>query len=143
MVCPEPPAWSHLVNLHKPGRPIKVALPCVGIDGCTRALQLLGVEFKAVNVYDVEARYRNLLQQHFAEACPAEACPTLHLGRKAGDVLQLDLGDLEAADGLVAGPPCPPWAGTGKRGGQADPRALVFEKVLDMMLSRWSGSPSR
>ena len=34
-------------------------------------------------------------------------------------------------DLLIAGPPCPPWAGNGTKSGQKDDRARVFERVLE------------
>ena len=66
---PEGTAWrKKLPDIPKLGRPLKVALPCVGIDGCTHALHIMETDFQPTNIYDVESGYDALLQQHYAEA---------------------------------------------------------------------------
>ncbi len=47
----------------------------------------------------------------------------VHVGKRAGDVLQLRLEDLPLATGLIAGPPCPPWSSIGKK-------VVVFTKAM-------------
>ena len=60
----------------------------------------------------------------------------LNLGKKAGDILNVPLEALEKPiDFLVSGPPCPPWAGQGKRQGCKDPRSHVFMTVGVIILS--------
>lgn len=110
-------------------RPLRVAMPCVGIDGAGAALGHLGVKWVPNNVYDLEGRYRDHL------SCLMIGCP-LHLGPTDGDVCRVDLKSLERpVDMLVSGPPCPPWAGNGCRGGQSDVRAMVFVAVLRIVIA--------
>ena len=55
----------------------------------------------------------------------------LHLGKVAGDITRIPLAQLQRpVDFLVAGPPCPPWAGQGVRRGYRDPKAKAFMAVL-------------
>ena len=79
---PEPNAWSELVPQVRLHRPLKVSMPCVGIDGCGYALDAIGPEYQAVNVYDLEARYEQHLRSHLGPNC------VLHLGSEAGDLTQ-------------------------------------------------------
>ena len=52
---------------------------------------------------------------------------TVHLGSRRGDVTSIPLRELDrSCDGLVSGPPCPPFSTIGKRLLQADARAHVF-----------------
>ena len=55
-----PPEWARRFMLGglQLKRPLRIALPCVGIDGCTHALSLLKVPFEAVNVFDEEEGVR-------------------------------------------------------------------------------------
>ena len=124
------PSWRDYVqDLPKLRRPLRVVLPCVGIDGCTHALQEMGIDVEATNVYDLIDGYDELLRHHY-EAC-SKVVPQLHLGPELGDITKVALTDLIVpADGICAGPPCPPWAGNGLRGSDEDPRARVFETVL-------------
>ena len=133
MVVPDPNDWSALFQ--KPPslqRPLRVALPCCGIDGCGAALRALGVDFHACNVFDIEERYVDFLKSHFDP--PADG---FHVGAD-GDLTAFSAEDLRVhgpVDLLISGPPCPPWASCGKRGGTDDTRAMVFGTVLRWMVS--------
>ena len=60
---------------------------------------------------------------------------TLHLGKKLGNILRVPLEKSQLQiDLLVAGPPCPPWAGQGNKMSTADPRAKVFMKVVEWII---------
>ncbi|CAK9020521.1 unnamed protein product [Durusdinium trenchii] len=120
-LCPALPAFK---------RPLYVATPCIGIDGCGTALDALGVRYQANNVYDLEHRYQAYLTQHLGGNVQ------LHLGKKDGDLCQLQLSDVERpVDLLVSGPPCPPWAGQGNHKGQHDHRADVFIVVMKVCIA--------
>ena len=58
-------------------RPLRVAMPCVGIDGCGTALDAMGVDFIPYNVYDLDERYKSHLVEHFKN--PADG---LFLGKR-------------------------------------------------------------
>ena len=120
-LCPALPAFK---------RPLYVATPRIGIDGCGTALDALGVRYQANNVYDLEHRYQAYLTQHLGGNVQ------LHLGKKDGDLCQLQLSDVERpVDLLVSGPPCPPWAGQGNHKGQHDHRADVFIVVMKVCIA--------
>ena len=130
MVVPEPNTWSEIIGrVPTPPRPLKVAMPCVGIDGCGTALKQLGVPFQGCHVFDLDTRYLEYLQQHLPDAM------NLRVGPVDGDLLKEDICSLSGGlDLLVSGPPCPPWAGNGKHNGTQDPRADVFGMVLTWMV---------
>lgn len=116
--------WSNCVTpLGDFPRRLFITLPCVGIDGCGTALQKMGVPFIANNVYDIEGRYAPYLQKHLNQQ-------NIYVGEK-GDVTQIDFNGIERpVDFIVSGPPCPPWAGNGSKGGQTDCRADVYVQIV-------------
>eukprot|EP00973_Karenia_brevis_P062585 8701852-Karenia_brevis.AAC.1 len=83
----------------------------------------IGAEY--CHVYDLETAYRPYLENLLKTR-------DIHLGSNEGNILQVPLGKLlgSAVDVLLAGPPCPPWAGNGNHNGQRDDRARVFDTVL-------------
>ena len=90
------------------GMNLTVAVPCVGMLGGHAVTKALGIGVKYnTNVYDVEGRYRPYLSSLIGGSASA-----LHIG-DTGDMTKVDLVDVEGADCLMAGPPCPPWAGNG------------------------------
>ena len=121
---PEPNDWASLLPQVSVHRPLVVSMPCVGIDACGYALESMGVSYSAVNVYDLESRYEAHLRSHLGASCE------LHLGQVEGDLTQHLCSRGLPCDLLVSGPPCPPWAGNGNKGGAEDARADVFVSVL-------------
>ena len=132
--CPSLPDFlGHLDKLPSLGRPIRIATPCMGIDGCGFSCQLMNVAAQMVNCYDVEESYYDHLMHHLQDL--GQENIQLHLGKVAGDIARIPLAQLQRpVDFLVAGPPCPPWAGQGVRTTQGkgcrDPKAKVFMAVL-------------
>ena len=115
--------------------PVSLALPCIGLDACGHALKELGIPFTVKYAYDIQsclvgpltALHRNM--DHF------------HLGRNDGDLLRANIKAWGPVDGIVTGPPCPPWSMIGKRGSWDDPRAAVFHKVTDIIVDQgWKGA---
>ena len=123
---PEPPDWKHEISLLKrPVHTLYFAYPCCGIVGSQPITSAMAT-VQAVNIFDLEEEYRELLTSTFAN-CPS--VPTLHLG-SAGDILGVPLNTLVCPDIVVAGPPCPPWAGNGNKKSCGDRRSDVFGQVL-------------
>ena len=59
----------------------------------------------------------------------------IHVGSRAGNVCDIPLSALDtSADGLVSGPPCPPYSTIGKRLCTLDPRSAVFVCVATWVL---------
>jgi site-specific DNA-cytosine methylase len=129
---PDAPDWSqYFKQLPALGRRIRVASPCVGIHGCGHALNSMKVGADSIHVYDLDHRYGPYLTKHLQEMGMGLGDIMLHLG-KLGDLLQLPLRSLKGPiDFLVAGPPCPPWAGQGKKQSLNDDKAKVFVRILE------------
>ena len=114
-----------------PGRPLVVAIPCCGIDGCSFALKDMEVPHLAAHVFDLEQGYADLLEHNLRELVVGG----VHVGKEKGDVLRPSLASFQGpCDGVVSGPPCPPWSAQGSRGSAADPRADVFLRVLELVI---------
>ena len=56
---------EHLPAIPELGRPLRVVMPCVGIDGCGHALSSMKVKFTPKNVWDLESGYKEVLTKHF------------------------------------------------------------------------------
>ena len=69
---------------------------------------------------------------HSAKAsCVQHRLRKARFGKNAGKFVNFPVEELEDSDGLIAGPPCQPWAGNGNRLGRNDHRELCFRKTLD------------
>jgi len=117
-ICPSPPDFRpFFAQVPDLGRRLRVACPCVGVHACGYACESMGVPIDSVNVYDLQAGYMETLTQHLQRA--GQEIIRLNLGKISGDLLRKDLLQLETpVDFIVAGPPCPPWAGQGNRQGR-------------------------
>jgi len=129
---PEPNMWSNVAPKIKAlSRPLRVALPCVGVDGCGHALAHLDVKVISRNVYDSDDRYKEYLTQHFDGDVE-----TLRLGKLEGDLTNVKLDQLTSpVDLICAGPPCPPLVGNGNKKGVFDARSSVFVAVVSWMVA--------
>jgi len=84
-------------------------------------------------VWDLEDGYKTYLTKHFQDA--TGKIPKLNLGKNNGDLLKVPEETLEGnVDLLIAGCPCPPWAGNGSKKGTSDPRFKVFIAVINWIL---------
>ena len=122
------PPWEHLFKDLADSvvltREVSVALPCCGVAASRRIFELMGIKYKACCIYDLDDRYDALLAHCFGRR-------DLHLGPTEGDILRVPVTSLTMpVDILLAGPPCPPWSGLGKRQGEGDVRAAVFDRVV-------------
>ena len=111
-------------------RPLRLALPCAGVDGAGHALRMMGIPAEPTHLYDLREHLRPALLRLHGES----AAGRLHLGPTAGNILELDPSKMAPVDGIVAGPPCPPWSAIGLRLGQDDGRAAVFSHVVEMII---------
>ena len=113
--------WTSVApKLRKFACPLRVTLPCAGIDGAGHALKAMGISFQGTNVYDLEEGYRAHLQKLMPGA-------ELRLGKQEGDITMVPLEELERpVHAVFSGPPCPPWSSAGNRNGQLDERADVL-----------------
>ena len=59
----------------------------------------------------------------------------VHVGPRAGNILEVHLADLDLeADGVISGPPCPPFSSFGRRLVEIDPRSSVFLQVAQWIV---------
>ena len=114
-------------------RPLSIAEPCVGMGGYREMMALSGCTYRAVNVFDVESKLSQYYQGLASLGQVVDANGSF--GSNCGDIEKVDLDSLLFADGLVAGPPCGPWASNGLRHGGNDERSKVFDTVV-----KWVGS---
>ena len=120
--------WKHVVaDVKVPACPIKVSMPCIGVYGSKTCFSNVGAVCEPVNIFDLEDGYTDLLQ-HMTDGAE------LNLGEQKGDVLNIDLANLEDSHILLSGPPCPPWAGNGNKKSTGDTISQVFHKVLQMII---------
>lgn len=128
--CPALPDYTQFFSEVPPlGRRLRIACPCIGIDGCGHALEVMKVPTDVLNAYDLQDMYVGALSRHLAEM--GMETIRLNLGPESGDILKVPLENLaKPIDYLVSGPPCPPWAGQGKHRGCKDSRAHVFLRVI-------------
>ncbi|CAE7265647.1 ssoIIM [Symbiodinium sp. CCMP2456] len=93
----------------------------------------MGFDYNCAVFYDTEECLRRPLEEVEGTAV-AQRC---NLG-SAGDLLQCDHRLWPKLDGLVSGPPCPPWSSIGARRGSSDERHAVFEKVHEIIVFQGS-----
>ena len=111
--CPIDPAgfpvapWTHMVS-HIPdiNRRVRLALPCIGLDGLSAGLmQLNWNHFEIIYGFDVDPELASALVHLHGP----QGVSNLQVGR-AGNILDADIVAWERVDFVIAGPPCPPPA---------------------------------
>ena len=125
----EDPSWAAPFQpyVSRAKRPVRVLAPCVGIDAPQRAAHELRVPWKNVASYDTNVALRPVLERLGDNQA---GDPSLHIGKMCGDVMRVSLAELDLeVDGLVSGPPCPPFSSMGHRLHELDPRAHIFLTV--------------
>lgn len=105
---------------------VRLLLPCAGFDAPGHALRAMAVNFEVLGAWDTSIHAGRALRH----AYPSLTDKQLHLGRDKGDVMRVDIEKLPDVDGLVSGPPCPPFSGMGSKLGWKDPRADVLLRIL-------------
>lgn len=131
---PWPPDWAqayrHLVAAWRAaGIKATILTPCAGIDGPGQALKDLRIPYH-IYAWDIDASVGRVLRRAH------RSCVDAAVGPISGDILRLRLGSVPLANLLIAGPPCPPWSTLGSGNSFSDPRALVFWKVIDMIVNQ-------
>ena len=121
------PQWAHgkALLLQKSLRPVRVISPCTGLNAPERASREMGMDWVSAGDYELNEDLLcvlNIISGHHGR---------LHVGRSRGDVIMVPLTDLDlSADGLVSGPPCPPFSDCGRRLIEQDCRSSVFFCIL-------------
>ena len=89
----------------------------------------LGDKIDPIHCYDLDPTSKDILGKIIGHDLPLPDT----FGPLQGDIMKIDPRILESPDGLVSGPPCPPWAGNGRKNPAEDERRKVFEQVLHMI----------
>ena len=127
-----PPDWRvHCKGVIAPKRNLFVAAPCCGcLEASTQVFQGLACNYMLNNVYDLEDGYEDVIK-----SLAGDRITKLNLGARSGNLLNTKLEELEGpTDFLLAGPPCPPWAGNGRKKTISDARADVFGRILEWVV---------
>lgn len=120
-------SWRHEVG--RCSRPCRVVGPCVGLNAPFRAALEMGFRWESAGEYDMNFALLPALMSLGADR------KLLFLGPTAGNVCDVDLSTLDlTADGLVSGPPCPPFSSIGRRLLEDDERSSVFAAVAKWIL---------
>ena len=120
-------AWKQLLHGHGfPRKAFVISEPCRGLGSAERFFRDAGVDVTSVNEYEIDGDLRPVYEYLRIDAS--------RLGQTNGDIQKVALDQLEDCDLLVAGPPCGPWAGNGRRMGCLDPRAQVYHRIVDVIV---------
>ena len=113
---------------------LKVLELCSGLGTASLAAGLLlgHDHVEVVGLWDTDADLAPLLSELHGQ----RGADRWHLGVSSGDILARPVTAFPDAHLLVAGPPCPPWSGKGRRGSFEDPRASVFWRVVDVAIEK-------
>ena len=106
-------------------RHLDLAFPCGGIDAPGFFLKDFKCKYNVRYFYDIAEYTAPVLQQLRKHLSP----DIFHLGSVSGNLLEADVTSWSRCDGLISGPPCPPWSMIGQRGHMDDIRAQVYEKI--------------
>ena len=130
------PAWRHLLPAFRGlDRELSLALPCCGIDACSQALRIIGVPFRVAYACDTAPWLAAPLT-----GLHGSAADHFHIG-VVGDLRRMEISQWSRVDGIVSGPPCPPFSAIGRRAEWADSRAKVFQRVTDVLVDQgWKGA---
>ena len=85
-----------------------------------------------IHAYDIDTELIPALLARFGR----EVVERFDIGPK-GNLLQVDVENMEDVDVIIAGPPCPPFSSIGSRGGLNDERAKVFGVVHNMLKDQY------
>ena len=124
-----PWAESFVAAMRQAPRPVKIISPCVGINAPERAAREMEMPWESCGDYEINRSLGPTL------CYLAQDISKVHVGPRTGNIIDVQVADLDlAADGLVSGPPCPPFSDFGRRLVEVDPRTSVFFTVARWIL---------
>lgn len=107
-------------------RPLRLQLLCGGLGAAEHFLDQLGIPFLAAPYVDNARWLAPALQDRGTMLFT--------------DLLDIDVTSLPDCDGIISGPPCPPFSAIGKRKLHQDERYMVFKRVTDSIVHQGHGS---
>ena len=116
-------------------RPVRLGCLAGGYDGLQQGWLDAGVWHVVQWYYDIDSKLLPALWHHHKRnPCKLFGFKAVHhLGPLDGDICRLNVKELDPVDFLAAGAPCQGFCKEGLQLGTADPRTLVFFKVLDVI----------
>ena len=106
---------------------ITLLFPCAGFDSPGRSMSELNLPYKVMGAWEMADGPCKVLRSMYSKR-PDRV--NFHYGPQRGDVCSMEPNSLPDAEGLISGPPCPPFSSMGKTGGWRDPRAKVLLRIL-------------
>ena len=100
--------------------PLRILLPCAGGDAVGRALADMKIPYRVEGAWEIDENAGAFLKELYKSRRDRR---NLHIGVEHGDIEMVPAQEVPSADGLVSGPPCPPWSSSGSHLGWEDPRA--------------------
>ena len=98
------------------------------------------MSWESVLLFDLQTELRGVLLR----LRPGLPTDSLHLGKVEGGIFSFDHTSVAGViDGVVSGPPCPPFSSIGLGGSEEDVRSRVYLRVLDWVIHFATTLPAR
>ena len=110
--------------------PMRISQPCVGLQALRHVFVSSRVDYRAVNQFEIDSR----LQRYYAGLAKTLGDESVADIVEFQDITEVPLASLVDSEGLVAGPPCVPWAGNGRRDGILNDKEAVFHTLVDWII---------
>ena len=123
--------WVQCTAIRGLGRPLSVCEPCLGLGALS--------ELSRIGDFDVDSDAYEL----DGALAPFYFHMGMHVkvGKRDGDMLQINVHNLAPSEGACSGPPCQHVNQSGERLGAADARSEIFETFTTWLIElAWSGS---
>ena len=91
----------------------------------------MSIDHELVGAWEIDAKAGAFLRRIFAKRSDQS---NIYIGSVQGDMTQVKAHDLPDADGVITGPPCPPWSASGNRANWSDSRALPSKHLFKWLL---------
>lgn len=115
---------------------MELAFLAGGIDAPGYFLRDVGFDYNVAHFYDTAGFLRAPLARIHGE----ELAQHLRIGPDEGNLLSVEYQTWPSVDGVISGPPCPPWSSIGPQLGEADERSKVSEVVTAIIIDQgWKG----
>ena len=121
-----PQGWPGL----RKHRPWRILLPFAGGDAPGRGFSDMSIKYKVVGAWEIDEKTGAFLLKYYAKRSDRK---NLNIGSAEGDLTKVKALDVADADGLIAGPPCPPWSASGGKLGWKDKRARGSKALFALL----------
>ena len=119
--------WHVGNGFRRKRKALTLLLPCAGFESPGRSMTELNMPYEVKGAWEVAAGPCKVLRSMYAKR-PDRV--NFHCGPRDGDICSVNPKSLPDAEGLISGPPCPPFSSIGKIGGWQDPRGKILLRIL-------------